>query len=79
MSQPPTEKKGSRLPPIDEGLRKLMEIATPNKIYTQEEIAKICKCHRGRISQIEKAALKKLRNRLMFGELKTVLTKKDLK
>lgn len=55
---------------IDAGLFLLGRITAPGQCRTQEEIAFVCGCHRGRISQIERAALRKLRNRLEFGSLR---------
>jgi transcriptional regulator len=65
-------------PPIDLGLAVLSTLRTPSQVFTQEQIADICECHRGRISQIEKKALLKIRHRLRWGHLKNILKHDDL-
>jgi transcriptional regulator len=65
-------------PPIDMGLAVLAAVRKPSQIFTQEQIAQACNCHRGRISQIEKAALRKIRSRLRWGSLKNLLNNDEL-
>jgi len=56
-----------------------MAHAKPDQTHTQTEIAEVCRCHRGRIAQIERDALKKLRNKLLWGSLKDTISSKDIK
>ncbi len=65
---------------IDAGLLVLRQIAQPGQTFSHTEISIACGCHRGYISLMEKAALRKLRrmlsrntNRLARVELETHL------
>lgn len=49
---------------IDLGLAVLGVVNSDRQPLTLAEIAEVCGCHRSRIEQIEKAALRKLRGRL---------------
>ncbi len=51
---------------VDLGLALLSAVALPGVRYTQEEIAAWCGCTHGAIYVIERRALRKLRNRLLF-------------
>jgi len=49
---------------IDAGLYLLSMMAEPGQQFTHTDISIACGCHRGYISLIEKAALRKLRRKL---------------
>jgi hypothetical protein len=49
---------------IDAGLHVLAQVTPPGHCWTQAEIAFACGCHPGRIGQIERGAIRKLRKRL---------------
>lgn len=49
---------------IDVGLAVLSQVNRSGQQMTLEDIAEVCGCHRSRIEQIEKQALRKLRGRL---------------
>jgi Sigma-70, region 4 len=53
---------------IDLGLALLSVLTKPGATLTQEDIAAWCDCHRGRIWQIERDALRKLRRKLETDE-----------
>lgn len=55
---------------IDAGLHMLAQVTPPGHCWTQAEIAFVCGCHPGRIGQIERAAIRKLRKhyRTLMGE-----------
>ena len=74
----PQHKSSTRRPPIDLGLAVLAVLQQPGEILTQEQISLACDCHRGRISQIEKSALRKIRSRLRWGSCKNLINEDDL-
>jgi hypothetical protein len=49
---------------IDAGLYLLTQVTPKGHCWTQAEIAFVCGCHPGRIGQIERAAIQKLRKRV---------------
>ncbi|MES2697264.1 MAG: hypothetical protein V4773_27615 [Verrucomicrobiota bacterium] len=59
---------------VDLGLELLAMLAKPGVALTHEDIAAWCGCTRGGIWALEKEAMKKLRNRLMFGKARRVGT-----
>ena len=56
-------------PAFDAGLQRLLESRAPGQEYTQREIASACGVHHSRVQQIERTALRKLKGRLLAGQL----------
>jgi len=63
---------------IDLGLAVLCALQKYNERFTHVQIGAACECHPGRISQIEKQALRKIRQRLRWGYLKNHLDKQEI-
>lgn len=49
---------------IDIGLAVLASVNREGRMLTLSDIADVCGCHRSRIEQIERSAMRKLRGRL---------------
>ena len=54
-------------PSVDLGLAISGATLAPGQTRSLREIAAFCDCHYNNIEQIEKTALKKIRQRLLFG------------
>ena len=59
---------GEKTNRVDLGLTLLEMVAKPGVELTQQDIAVWCGCSHGAIWALEKAAMKKLRNKVLFGQ-----------
>lgn len=58
---------GAKSRRVDLGLALLSVLVKPGRPLTQEDIALWCGCSRGGIYMLEQRAMKKLRNKFLFG------------
>jgi hypothetical protein len=66
-------------PGTDLGLAISGATLQPGKTRTSVEIAAFCGCSKQNIQQIEKRALRKLRNRILFGTATDKISRSELR